>query len=656
VTAGHQGNALRVLSQSFGFATFRPGQDRVIEALLAGRDVLAVMPTGAGKSLCYQVPALMRDGTAIVVSPLVALMKDQVAALRLNGIAAETINSSLSREDNVAAWRRVQGGAVKLLYMSPERLMTEQMLAAVARLGPSLIAVDEAHCISQWGPAFRPEYAALQRLRHLFPDLPIAALTATADPVTRDDIVEKLFDGRAETVVTGFDRPNLMLAVEMKRNWKKQMLDFVEAHRSEAGIVYCLSRRKTEEAAELLREAGHKAMPYHAGMDSQTRAAAQDRFMTEPGTVIAATIAFGMGIDKPDIRYVLHTDLPGSPEAYYQEIGRAGRDGEPADTLMLYGLDDIRMRRTFIEEENSGSDRKRREHKRLDALLAYCEAAECRRRMLLQYFGEAAAPCGRCDLCLNPVETVDATDDGQKILSAVYRTGQRWGAAHIVNILLGKHTDKTASSGHDRLPIFGAGADPPACRVRLPCHRHQGLWRAGPDGKGWRAAQGRGRIPLPAGHGPQTGPAVAAQGAGGGRGAGPGRARTAAGTEGPAVAPGPGPRRPGLRHLLRQDPDRHGRPPPGNPRGLRRGLRRRQCEAGAVRGHLPGGDRGVRERVRPPLFRRRGAATRETTPCTGVFCGFAELLSGPERERAAGWQRDGGADFQSAPRGAARVP
>jgi ATP-dependent DNA helicase RecQ len=470
VTAGHQGNALRVLSQSFGFATFRPGQDRVIEALLAGRDVLAVMPTGAGKSLCYQVPALMRDGTAIVVSPLVALMKDQVAALRLNGIAAETINSSLSREDNVAAWRRVQGGAVKLLYMSPERLMTEQMLAAVARLGPSLIAVDEAHCISQWGPAFRPEYAALQRLRHLFPDLPIAALTATADPVTRDDVVEKLFDGRAETVVTGFDRPNLMLAVEMKRNWKKQMLDFVEAHRSEAGIfveahrseagiVYCLSRRKTEEAAELLREAGHKAMPYHAGMDSQTRAAAQDRFMTEPGTVIAATIAFGMGIDKPDIRYVLHTDLPGSPEAYYQEIGRAGRDGEPADTLMLYGLDDIRMRRTFIEEENSGSDRKRREHKRLDALLAYCEAAECRRRMLLQYFGEAAAPCGRCDLCLNPVETVDATDDGQKILSAVYRTGQRWGAAHIVNILLGKHTDKTASSGHDRLPIFGAGAD-----------------------------------------------------------------------------------------------------------------------------------------------------------------------------------------------------
>jgi ATP-dependent DNA helicase RecQ len=459
VTAGRHGNALRVLSQSFGFASFRPGQDRAIEALLAGRNVLAVMPTGAGKSLCYQVPALMRAGTAIVISPLVALMKDQVAALRLNGIAAETINSSLSRDENVAAWRRVQGGAVKLLYMSPERLMTERMLAAVAGLDPSLIAVDEAHCISQWGPAFRPEYAGLAKLNDIFHGVPIAALTATADPITRDDIAAKLFGGNAETVVTGFDRPNLTLAVEMKKGWKKQMLDFVDARRGEAGIVYCLSRKKTEEAAELLREKGHKAVAYHAGMDAQARTAVQDRFMTEPGTVIAATIAFGMGIDKPDIRFVLHTDLPGSPEAYYQEVGRAGRDGGPADTLMLYGLDDIRMRRTFIEEEDSGSDRKRREHKRLDALLAYCEAAECRRRMLLQYFGEAAGQCGRCDLCLNPVATVDATEAGQKLLSAVYRTGQRWGAAHIVNILLGKHTDKTASAGHDRLPTFGIGAD-----------------------------------------------------------------------------------------------------------------------------------------------------------------------------------------------------
>jgi ATP-dependent DNA helicase RecQ len=449
---------LRILRDRFGFDAFRPGQDSAIDALLAGRNMLAVMPTGSGKSLCYQVPALLTGGLSIVVSPLVALMQDQVAALGLNGIAAATINSSIPREDNVATWRRVQAGEVTLLYLSPERLMTGQMLAAVAKLSPRLFAIDEAHCISQWGPAFRPEYAELAQLRDIFPGVPIAALTATADPITRDDIAARLFDGDAEVIVTGFDRPNLMLAVEMKKSWKKQMLDFVDAHRGEAGIVYCLSRKKTEEAASLLREAGHKAMAYHAGMESGARGQTQDRFMTEPGMVIAATIAFGMGIDKPDIRYVFHTDLPGSPEAYYQEIGRAGRDGLPAETMMLYGLDDIRMRRTFIEQEDSSDDRKRREHKRLDALLAYCEAPECRRRMLLHYFGEEIEPCGRCDLCINPVETVDATEDGQKALSAVYRTGQRWGAAHIANVLMGKHTDKTASSGHDRLPTFGIGA------------------------------------------------------------------------------------------------------------------------------------------------------------------------------------------------------
>jgi ATP-dependent DNA helicase RecQ len=450
---------LRILRDRFGFDAFRPGQDSAIDALLAGRNMLAVMPTGSGKSLCYQVPALLTGGLSIVVSPLVALMQDQVAALGLNGIAAATINSSIPREDNVATWQRVQAGEVTLLYLSPERLMTGQMLAAVAKLSPRLFAIDEAHCISQWGPAFRPEYAELAQLRDIFPGVPIAALTATADPITRDDIAARLFDGDAEVIVTGFDRPNLMLAVEMKKSWKKQMLDFVDAHRGEAGIVYCLSRKKTEEAASLLREAGHKAMAYHAGMESGARGQTQDRFMTEPGMVIAATIAFGMGIDKPDIRYVFHTDLPGSPEAYYQEIGRAGRDGLPAETMMLYGLDDIRMRRTFIEQEDSSDDRKRREHKRLDALLAYCEAPECRRRMLLHYFGEEIEPCGRCDLCINPVETVDATEDGQKALSAVYRTGQRWGAAHIANVLMGKHTDKTASSGHDRLPTFGIGAD-----------------------------------------------------------------------------------------------------------------------------------------------------------------------------------------------------
>ena len=450
---------IRILRDRFGFDAFRPGQGEAIAALLAGRNMLAVMPTGSGKSLCYQVPALLTGGLSIVVSPLVALMQDQVAALRLNGIAAATINSAIPREENIATWGRVQAGEVMLLYMSPERLMDQRMLAAVAKLSPRLFAIDEAHCISQWGPAFRPEYADLGRLRDIFPGVPIAALTATADRITRDDIAARLFGGDAEIVVTGFDRPNLTLAVEMKKSWKKQMLDFADAHRGEAGIVYCLSRKKTEEAADLLREAGHKAMAYHAGMHANARNGVQDRFMTEPGMVIAATIAFGMGIDKPDIRYVFHADLPGSPEAYYQEIGRAGRDGLPAETMMLYGLDDIRMRRTFIEQEESPDERKRREHKRLDALLAYCEAPECRRRMLLNYFGEETGACGRCDLCLNPVETVDASEDGQKALSAVYRTGQRWGAAHIVNVLTGKQTDKTASSGHDRLPTFGVGAN-----------------------------------------------------------------------------------------------------------------------------------------------------------------------------------------------------
>jgi ATP-dependent DNA helicase RecQ len=505
---------LRILRDRFGFDAFRPGQDSAIDALLAGRNMLAVMPTGSGKSLCYQVPALLTGGLSIVVSPLVALMQDQVAALGLNGIAAATINSSIPREDNVATWRRVQAGEVTLLYLSPERLMTGQMLAAVAKLSPRLFAIDEAHCISQWGPAFRPEYAELAQLRDIFPGVPIAALTATADPITRDDIAARLFDGDAEVIVTGFDRPNLMLAVEMKKSWKKQMLDFVDAHRGEAGIVYCLSRKKTEEAASLLREAGHKAMAYHAGMESGARGQTQDRFMTEPGMVIAATIAFGMGIDKPDIRYVFHTDLPGSPEAYYQEIGRAGRDGLPAETMMLYGLDDIRMRRTFIEQEDSSDDRKRREHKRLDALLAYCEAPECRRRMLLHYFGEEIEPCGRCDLCINPVETVDATEDGQKALSAVYRTGQRWGAAHIANVLMGKHTDKTASSGHDRLPTFGIGAGRTLQEWNAMVRQlvASGFLRIDIQGFGGLGLTDKGmalRVPLPPRYRPQARPPVA---------------------------------------------------------------------------------------------------------------------------------------------------
>ena len=451
--------ARRTLRDVFGFEGFRPGQEGVIETLLAGRHALTVMPTGSGKSLCFQIPALVIDGLTVVVSPLIALMQDQVSALRLAGVAADCINSANDRRANVAAWRRAAAGRTRLLYMAPERLMTERMLAALARLPVRLFAIDEAHCISQWGPAFRPEYEDLSRLRDLFPGVPIAALTATADEVTRNDIVDKLFGGRAEQFVLGFDRPNIRLAVEMKRDWKRQLGNFIARHEGESGIVYCLSRRKTEETAAMLAADGVRALPYHAGMEKEEREAHQNIFMTEPGVVIVATIAFGMGIDKADVRYVFHTDLPGSVEAYYQEIGRAGRDGAPAEAHMLYGLEDIRMRRQFVEEEDAGPERKRREHKRLDALLGYCEAPACRRVALLAYFGERIEPCGNCDVCLDPSERVDGTEDARKILSAAYRSGQRFGAAHLIDILRGTGTDKIARFGHDRLPTFGVGAE-----------------------------------------------------------------------------------------------------------------------------------------------------------------------------------------------------
>jgi len=449
----------QVLKGIFGFDDFRPGQEATIDALLAGRSVLAVMPTGSGKSLCFQVPALVLGGLTIVVSPLLALMQDQVAALRLAGVAADTINSTQDRSANVAAWRRAQSGATRLLYLAPERLMTAPMLAALAKLDVKLIAIDEAHCISQWGPAFRPEYKALVRLRETFPAVPIAALTATADEATRADIAAELFGGQVDMFVQGFDRPNIRLAVESKQNSKQQLLDFVKRRAGSSGIVYCLSRKKTEEMAAFLSENGIRALPYHAGMSKEAREANQNLFMTEPGLVMAATIAFGMGIDKSDVRFVFHADLPASIEAYYQEIGRAGRDGQPAEAHMLFGLGDIRMRRIFIDDEDAGDDRKRREHQRLDALIGYCEAPSCRRQILLGYFGEASQPCGNCDTCLAPVGLVDGTIDAQKILSAVKRTGERFGAAHIVDVLRGISSEKVISGGHDKLPTFGVGAE-----------------------------------------------------------------------------------------------------------------------------------------------------------------------------------------------------
>ena len=447
----------QVLKDVFGFDDFRPGQERVIDALLRGNNVLTVMPTGSGKSLCFQVPALVMGGLTVVVSPLLALMQDQVQALKLAGVAAEAVNSAQDRETNVAVWRRVASGETRLLYLTPERLMTERMLTALAKLDVSLIAIDEAHCVSQWGPAFRPEYQQLSRLDALFPSVPIVALTATADEVTRADIALQLFDDKVETFVLGFDRPNIHLKVEPKRNWHRQMLDFAERHKGQSGIVYCLSRKRTEEAAALLDEAGIRALAYHAGMDKDAREANQNMFMTEPGIVMAATIAFGMGIDKPDVRFVFHADLPGSLEAYYQEFGRAGRDGKPAEAHMLFGLADIRMRRMFIDEEASDDDRKRREHQRLNALLGYSESATCRRQVLLRYFGEKSEACGNCDACTAPIALVDGTAEAKTVLDAIRTTGARFGAAHVVDVLMGATNERIERFGHDKLTAYGAG-------------------------------------------------------------------------------------------------------------------------------------------------------------------------------------------------------
>ncbi len=455
----HHDAARQVLKHTFGFDDFRPGQEAAVHALLDGRNVLSIMPTGSGKSLCFQVPALVAGGLTIVVSPLLSLMQDQVTALRVAGVAAETINSSKSYPDNVAAWRRVSTGETRLLYMAPERLMTNRMLAALQKLDISLIVIDEAHCISQWGPSFRPEYQDLCRLRQLFPEVPVAALTATADEITRTDMLKQLFDGEADVHILGFDRPNIRLSVSAKQDGRRQLLDFLNRHTGSSGVVYCLSRKKTEQVTGFLSQHGFRALPYHAGMDQSDRDTNQNRFMTEPGLVIVATIAFGMGIDKSDVRFILHADMPGSMEAYYQEIGRAGRDGMAAEAHMLFGLDDIRMRRLFIEQNDLDDAHSLREHKRLDALVGYCEAPACRRRLLLSYFGEQSGPCGNCDLCLDPVQLKDGTTEGQQIASAVYHTGQRFGASHIIDILRGSKTGKVAKAGHDQLPAFGVGTE-----------------------------------------------------------------------------------------------------------------------------------------------------------------------------------------------------
>lgn len=448
-----------MLKDAFGFSAFRPGQEEIVDALLAGRNVLAVMPTGSGKSLCYQFPALLSGGLTLVVSPLIALMDDQVAALKLSGQSAEAIHSGRSRDDNVANWRRVAGGEVRLLYLSPERLMNPRMLGALARLPVSLVAVDEAHCISQWGHSFRAEYLALGALRDAFPEVPIVALTATADRSTRDDISTKLFGGDVEVFVSGFDRPNISLTVVEKTRTEAQIEAFVKARAGRNGIVYRISRKKVENTAENLTASGIRALSYHAGMTVADRAANQEAFLAETGIVMVATVAFGMGIDKSDVRFVVHGDIPASLESYYQEIGRAGRDGAPAEAFMLYGFEDVRTRRRFIDEQDSESGRKRVDALRLDALIGFCEATSCRRVALLTYFGEASGPCGNCDVCRDPPILEDGADAAGLVLGLVRETGERYGAAYLVSLLAGDMNETVLARRHDRLALFGRGAD-----------------------------------------------------------------------------------------------------------------------------------------------------------------------------------------------------
>ena len=455
--------ALQTLRRVFGFEAFRGAQEEIVEHVVGGGDALVLMPTGGGKSLCYQLPALLRPGVAVVVSPLIALMQDQVAALRQAGVRAAFLNSSLEREAATEVENDLRGQRLDLIYVAPERLLTERFLALLDGIadngGLALFAIDEAHCVSQWGHDFRPEYIQLAILHRRWPSVPRIALTATADQLTRREIIERLALDAARVFVASFDRPNIRYSVVERDNPRRQLTDFLSTHRGEAGIVYCLSRRKVDETAEWLARQGIAALPYHAGLEQTIRQTNQQRFQREDGIVMVATIAFGMGIDKPDVRFVAHLDLPKSLEAYYQETGRAGRDGEPAEAWMTYGLNDVVIHRMRIDESVAGDEQKHIERGKLDALLAWCETMQCRRRVLLSYFGEESVACGNCDTCLEPPESWDGSVAAQKAMSAALRTEQRFGAGHLIDILRGKTTEKVLQFGHDRLPTFAAGAD-----------------------------------------------------------------------------------------------------------------------------------------------------------------------------------------------------
>jgi ATP-dependent DNA helicase RecQ len=449
-----------VLRTVFGLRGFRGRQEAVISHVMAGGDAIVLMPTGGGKSLCYQLPALCRPGLGIIVSPLIALMRNQVAAMRQLGVNAAALNSAIGAEERNRIWDDLRAGTLDLLYVAPERLMIPDFLESLTRRPVSLIAIDEAHCVSQWGHDFRKEYLLLAELKERFPGVPRMALTATADVQSRQDIRQRLALDDAQMFLSSFDRPNIRYNITAKASPMRQLLAFLKTHEGESGIVYCLSRNAVEETAAALNNHGIRALPYHARLDPGTRSRNQDAFLAEDGLVLVATIAFGMGIDKPDVRFVVHMDLPGSLEAFYQETGRAGRDGAPAETLLLYGMQDLMLRKKMITDGEAPDEVKRVELSKMEALLGVCETAGCRRQAILSCFGETMAePCGNCDSCITPAETWDATVPVRKALSAMLRTGQRFGVGHLVDVLLGVETDKITRFGHDKLPTFGVGKE-----------------------------------------------------------------------------------------------------------------------------------------------------------------------------------------------------